>query len=150
MNVFQELISLRKVSRNHHGVETLKALIEVAGKSIGISLDEASYSAERITMNLWIAQIDLLKQQMYSLLKQLVELTKKHLISRFSLLSKVSRISPQPDPLLKTENSLTILIIKKLRPLPAPILEFVNLEPIWDIEESPTLAITDSELYCTK
>jgi transposase len=91
MNIFQELISLRKVSRNHHGVETLNALMEVAGKSIGISLDEASYNAERITMNLWIVQIDLLKQQMYSLLKQMVELTEK--TPYFKILTSIKGIS---------------------------------------------------------
>jgi transposase len=91
MNIFQESIALRQISRNHHKIDTLKELQEAARKSIGIPADEASYPAQRITMNLWLGQIDLLKQQMYALLKQLVDLTKK--TPYFDILTSIKGIS---------------------------------------------------------
>lgn len=71
INVFHESLQIVHVSRNHHGIATLKALKETAGKSIGLKLESTSYNAHRISVHFWIEQIQMLKRQQYALLKEM-------------------------------------------------------------------------------
>ena len=77
INIFYEAIELVAISRNHHGVETLKSLKNEASKSIGLHLDKISYMAHQMTINMWIEQIKMLKNQQYNILKEMSTLAQQ-------------------------------------------------------------------------
>ena len=52
MKGFKEGAELARISRQHYGHQTIIDLKKAAEKSIGIPLENDSYTAERITMNL--------------------------------------------------------------------------------------------------
>jgi len=91
INVFYEAIELVAISRNHHGVSTLKALKEAAAKSIGLTLDKVGYMAHRMTVNMWIEQIKMLKIQQYNILREMSALAQK--TPFFKLLNSIKGIS---------------------------------------------------------
>jgi len=77
MNVFEELPKVMKISGRQHGEATLKALKQAARQSIGITIANEEIIAERTTLNCWLDQYNLLKEQINSVLKQLVCLAEK-------------------------------------------------------------------------
>ena len=77
INIFYEAIELVAISRNHHGAETLKSLKNEASKSIGLHLDKISYMAHQMTINMWIEQIKMLKNQQYNILKEMSTLAQQ-------------------------------------------------------------------------
>ena len=91
INVFYEAIELVAVSRNHHGATTLKTLKEAATKSIGLSLDKVSYMSHRMTVNMWIEQIKMLKIQQYNILREMSALAQK--TPYFNILTSIKGIS---------------------------------------------------------
>jgi transposase len=91
INVFYEAIELVAISRNHHGAATLKNLKEAAEKSIGLPLDKVSYMAHRMTVNMWIEQIKMLKIQQYNILREMSVLAQK--TPYFRLLTSIKGIS---------------------------------------------------------
>ncbi len=91
MNVFLEVPEVMKVSGRQHGEATLKALKEAAKQSIGISLSNEEIISERITLNCWLGQYILLKEQINSLLDQLVALAED--TPYFSIISSLKGIS---------------------------------------------------------
>jgi transposase len=91
LNLFSEAINLVAISRNHHGASTLKALKEAAAKSIGLPLDPASYSAHRMSVNMWLEQIDMLKIQQYAVLKQMSDLAQK--TPHYKILTSIKGVS---------------------------------------------------------
>jgi len=91
INVLYEAIELVAISRNHHGAATLKALKEAAAKSIGLPLDKVSYMAHRISVNMWIEQIRMLKIQQYNILREMSALAQK--TPYFKLLTSIKGIS---------------------------------------------------------
>jgi transposase len=91
INVFYEAIELVAISRNHHGAATLKALKEAATKSIGLPLDKVGYMAHRMTVNMWIEQIKMLKIQQYNILREMSALAQK--TPFFKLLNSIKGIS---------------------------------------------------------
>jgi len=91
INVFYEAIELVAVSRNHHGAKTLKSLKDEALKSIGLPLDKVSYMSHRMTMNMWIEQIKMLKIQQYNILREMSTLAQK--TPFYSILTSIKGIS---------------------------------------------------------
>jgi len=91
LNIFSESINLVAVSRNHHGASTLKSLKEAASKSIGLPLEPLSYSAHRMSVDMWLEQISMLKKQQYALLKQMSDLAQK--TSHYKILTSIKGIS---------------------------------------------------------
>lgn len=74
MNVFLEVPEIMKVSQRQHGEATLNALKKAAKESIGIKITDEELLYERITLNCWLGQYVLLKEQINSVLDQLVAL----------------------------------------------------------------------------
>jgi transposase len=91
LNVFSEAIHLVSISRNHHGAATLKALKESADRSIGLPLDPASYGAHRMSVDMWIEQISMLKKQQYAVLKQMSALAQE--TPHYKILTSIKGIS---------------------------------------------------------
>jgi len=91
INVLYEAIELVAVSRNHHGTATLKALKEAACKSIGLPLVSISYMAHRMSVNMWIEQIRMLKTQQYTLLREMSALAQK--TPFFNILTSIKGVS---------------------------------------------------------
>ena len=91
INCLYEAIELVVISRNHHGAKTLKSLKNEACKSIGLSLDKISYMAHRMTVNMWIEQIKMLKIQQYNILKEMVALAQK--TPWYAILTSIKGIS---------------------------------------------------------
>jgi len=91
INIFYEAIELVAVSRNHHGAGTLKSLKDAASKSIGLPLDKISYMAHRMTVNMWIEQIKMLKIQQYNILREMSALAQK--TPWYAILTSIKGIS---------------------------------------------------------
>ena len=91
INVFYEAIELVAISRNHHGAETLKKLKEEASKSIGLPLDKVGYMSHRMTVNMWIEQIKMLKIQQYNILREMSALAQK--TPYFNILTSIKGVS---------------------------------------------------------
>ena len=91
MNVFLEVPEVMEVFQRQHGEATLKALKEAAKESIGISLFNEEIISERITLNCWLGQYVLLKEQIKYVLDQLIALAEK--TSCFSIISSLKGIS---------------------------------------------------------
>ena len=91
MNVFLEAPEVMKVSQRQHGEATLKALKEAAKQSIGISLSNEEIISERITLNCWLGQYILLKEQIKYVLDQLIALAEQ--TPYFSIISSLKGIS---------------------------------------------------------
>ena len=91
LSLFAEAINLVAVSRNHHGASTLKSLKEAAAKSIGLSLDPLSYSAHRMSVDMWLQQISMIKKQQYALLKQMSDLARE--TEHYKILTSIKGIS---------------------------------------------------------
>lgn len=91
MNVFLEVPEVMKVSQRQHGEATLKALKEAAKQTIGINLTDEEILTERITLNCWLGQYILLKEQINSVLDQLVALAEQ--TPYFSIITSLKGIS---------------------------------------------------------
>jgi transposase len=91
MNVFLEVPEVMKVSQRQHGEATLKSLKEAAKQSIGIKLTDEELLSERITLNCWLGQYILLKEQISAVLDQLVTLAEQ--TPYFSIISSLKGIS---------------------------------------------------------
>ena len=91
MNVYLEVPEIMKISQRQHGEVTLKSIKEAAKQSIGISLTNEEIISERITLNCWLGQYILLKEQINSVLDQLIALAEK--TSYFSILTSLKGIS---------------------------------------------------------
>jgi transposase len=91
INVFYEAIELVAISRNHHGSETLHELKEAASSSIGLPLDKISYMAHRMTINIWIEQINLIKIQQYNILKEMSKLSQQ--TPYYAILTSIKGVS---------------------------------------------------------
>jgi transposase len=72
MDLFIEAKEIMKISQRQHGQATLKALKQAARESIGITIADEEIIAERTTLNCWLGQYTLLKEQIGSVLEQLV------------------------------------------------------------------------------
>jgi transposase len=72
MDIFTEAKEIMKISQRQHGQATLKALKQAARESIGITIADEEIIAERTTLNCWLGQYTLLKEQIGSVLEQLV------------------------------------------------------------------------------
>ena len=72
MDIFIEAKEIMKISQRQHGQATLKALKQAARESIGITIADEEIIAERTTLNCWLGQYTLLKEQIGSVLEQLV------------------------------------------------------------------------------
>ena len=91
LNIYYEAIELVAISRNHHGAETLKALKDAALKSIGLPLDKVSYMAHRLSVNMWIEQIRMLKVQQYNILREMSALAQQ--TPFYAILTSIKGIS---------------------------------------------------------
>lgn len=78
-------------SRRHYGAETVLELKKTADQSIGIPLPGPLYGAERLTMNVWLQQILVLRLQLYQVLDEMVRLAKQ--TPWYSILTSVMGIS---------------------------------------------------------
>ena len=91
MNVFLETPEVMKLSGRQHGEATLRALKEAAKQSIGITLSNEEIISERITLNCWLGQYILLKEQINYVLEQLIALAEN--TPYFSIISSLKGIS---------------------------------------------------------
>lgn len=91
MNVFLEAPEVMKVSQRQHGESTLKALKEAAKQTIGITLSNEEIISERITLNCWLGEYVLLKEQINYLLDELIALAEQ--TPYFSIISSLKGIS---------------------------------------------------------
>ena len=91
MNVFLEAPEVMKVSQRQHGESTLKALKEAAKQTIGITLSNEEVISERITLNCWLGEYVLLKEQINYLLDELIALAEQ--TPYFSIISSLKGIS---------------------------------------------------------
>ncbi len=94
---FQTKISLNEASkmstfsRQHYGHQSVIDLKKYAEKSIGLPLEGEAYVAERLTMNLWIQQILVLRIQINLVLDEMVRLSKQ--TPWFEILTSIKGIS---------------------------------------------------------
>jgi transposase len=79
------------VSRRHYGAETVVELKKAADHCIGIPLPGPSYGAERLTMNIWLQHILVLRLQLGQILDEMVRLAKQ--TPWYSILTSVMGIS---------------------------------------------------------
>ena len=77
INIFSEALNVRKVSRNRSDIGILKELKESAFASIGLPVQNESHIAERLTMNVWLNQLQCLEEQMRVIRKELIRLAKQ-------------------------------------------------------------------------
>ena len=91
MNALLEVPEVMKVSQRQHGEATLKALKEAAKQSIGINLSNEEIISERITLNCWLGQYVLLKEQINYVLDELIALAEN--TPYFSIISSLKGIS---------------------------------------------------------
>ena len=91
MNVFLEAPEVMKVSQRQHGESTLKALKEAAKQTIGINVTNEEIISERITLNCWLGEYVLLKEQINYLLDELIALAEQ--TPYFSIISSLKGIS---------------------------------------------------------
>ena len=77
MNIFLESPEVMKVSQRQHGEDTLKRIKEAAKQTIGIKLTEQELLSERITLNCWLGDYILVKEQIKCVLGQLIELAEQ-------------------------------------------------------------------------
>ncbi len=91
MNVFLEVPEVMKVSQRQHSQATLKALKDAAKQSIGINLSNEEIISERITLNCWLGQYVLLKEQINYLLDELIALAEN--TPYFSIITSLKGIS---------------------------------------------------------
>ena len=114
MNVFLEVPEIMKLSQRQHGEATLKALKEAAKQSIGSNLSNEEIISERITLNCWLGQYVLLKEQIKYVLDQLIALAEQTpYFTALSLLLKASPILLPLGLLPSSETYLTLTITKK-------------------------------------
>lgn len=71
-----EASKMATLSRKHYGHQTVFDLRKVAEKSIGLPMGGSTYIAERLTMNVWLQHILVLRIQMNQILDEMVRLTK--------------------------------------------------------------------------
>jgi transposase len=86
-----EASKMATFSRQHYGHQTVFDLRKSAEKSIGLPLVGPAYVAERLTMNLWLQQIFVLKIQMNLVLDEMVRLSKQ--TPWFEILTSIKGIS---------------------------------------------------------
>lgn len=91
MNILLETPEVMKVSQRQHGEATLKSIKEAARKSIGVKINNEEIISERITLNCWLQQYALIKEQINSLLKQLISLAEQ--TPYFKIISSLKGIS---------------------------------------------------------
>ena len=91
MNLFMETKEIMKISQRQHGEATLKSLKEAAKETIGIKLTDQELLSERITLRCWLGQYILLKEQIKSVLEQLIVFAEK--TPYFSIISSLKGIS---------------------------------------------------------
>ncbi len=91
MNVYTEARIIEKVSQRQHGLKTLNLIQDVALKSIGVTISDDILFAERLTMQTWLNQYQLLKEQIKLLLDKLIELAEESPL--FSILTSLKGIS---------------------------------------------------------
>lgn len=77
MNIFTETPEVIRISQRQHGQATLKAIKEAAKQSIGININDEEIISERITLNCWLGQYVLLKEQIKSVLSQITALAEQ-------------------------------------------------------------------------
>jgi transposase len=91
MNIFLEAPFIMKISQRQHGEDTLKRIKQAAKQSIGIKLIDEEIIAARITLNCWLGQYRLLKEQINSVLNQMIQLSEQ--TPYFSIISSLKGIS---------------------------------------------------------
>jgi len=88
---FKEASKMATLSRQHFNHQTVLDLKKTAEKSIGLPLEGAAHVAERLTMNLWIQQILVMRTQMNLVLDEMVRLSKQ--TPWFEILTSIKGIS---------------------------------------------------------
>jgi transposase len=91
INLLSEVRAVRKASRNQYDLKHLKALKETAAESIGTPVIKEAYTAERLTMSVWLNQIKLLNEQLKIILDELVTLARQ--TDYFDILTSLKGIS---------------------------------------------------------
>jgi len=80
---FKERIGLNEasrmatLSRQHYGHQTVLDLKKSADKSIGLPLEGPAHTAERLTMNVWLQQLFVLRLQQNQVLEEMIRLAKQ-------------------------------------------------------------------------
>jgi len=94
INLFTEVINIRKASRNRSDMGILKDLKEAACHSIGFPVQNEAHLAERLTMDTWLNLLKCLEQQLKMIRKELITLAKQtsyfHIIVSFKGISDIS------------------------------------------------------------
>ena len=91
MNCFLEAAEVMKVSNRQHGEKTLIRIKDKAKQSIGVKIIDEEIISERITLNCWLGQYFLLKEQIETVLDQLVALAEQ--TPYFDLITSLKGIS---------------------------------------------------------
>jgi transposase len=87
----KEASKMAALSRQHYGHQAVIDLRKSADKSIGIPLTGSSHIAERLTMNMWLQQILVLRIQMNQVLDEMVRLAEQ--TPWFGILMSIKGIS---------------------------------------------------------
>lgn len=87
----KETLKISSLSRRHFGHQTVLDLREAAEKSIGIPFSDTPYISERLTMNVWLQHILMLKVQMGLVRDEMIRLAKKK--TWFEILTSIKGIS---------------------------------------------------------
>lgn len=77
MNIAEEEKHIKRISRHCHGLKTLLHLREEAKTSIGITLKDEEIITKRISLNAWIQMVETIRQQMETIIKELITLAKQ-------------------------------------------------------------------------
>lgn len=91
MNIFLEAPLIMKISQRQHGEDTLKDIKQAAKESIGIKLIDEEIIAARISLNCWLGQYSLLKEQINSVLEKMIQLSEQ--TPYFKIISSLKGIS---------------------------------------------------------
>jgi transposase len=76
MDIEQETPILMKISKYQHGQKTLAKLQQAAQKSIGVKRSEEQAMVDHITINSWLAMIEVLEKQIEVVTEKLIKLAK--------------------------------------------------------------------------
>ena len=91
INLFTEVIEVRKKSRNQYDLKHLKELKQKARESIGLSIKNEAHLAERLTMTAWLETLETLFKQRDIILNELVNLAQQS--SFFEIITSIKGIS---------------------------------------------------------
>jgi len=101
MDIFQETINIKKISKNQINTAVLEQLKVLAKNSIGIHMDEYETLSERINLDIWLKRMILDEEQMQLVMEKILDYARQK--PYFKILTSVKGISQKMAALFIAE-----------------------------------------------